>query len=192
MTVCLPKSVFAAALLTVSALAVGTADAQNGPALDRLIRGSSETGPFRSVDPTTRASHRYAIVIGNSDYSAVPDLPNALADALVMAQFFKTQGYDVKHHENITKRGFEDVLRRVLFDVTDDTEVVVFFAGHGFQIGSENYLVPVDANLDTIYDVPFEAVSLGSLVGIIGAARPPSGGDFGTVVATIPLRAKRR
>ena len=169
MTVCLPKSVFAAALLTVSALAVGTADAQNGPALDRLIRGSSETGPFRSVDPTTRASHRYAIVIGNSDYSAVPDLPNALADALVMAQFFKTQGYDVKHHENITKRGFEDVLRRVLFDVTDDTEVVVFFAGHGFQIGSENYLVPVDANLDTIYDVPFEAVSLGSLVGIIGA-----------------------
>ena len=52
---------------------------------------------------------------------------------------------------------------------TKDTEVVVFFAGHGFQIGSENYLVPVDADLDTIYDIPFEAVSLGSLVSIIGA-----------------------
>ncbi|MEP5087932.1 MAG: caspase family protein, partial [Paracoccaceae bacterium] len=161
--------VIAAALLSVSALAVGTADAQNGPALERLIQGSSGLGAQRTIDPTTRASHRYAIVIGNSDYSAVPDLPNALADARVMAQFFKSQGYDVKHHENITKRGFEGVLRRVLFDVDDDTEVVVFFAGHGFQIGSENYLVPVDANLDTVYDVPFEAVSLGSLVGIIGA-----------------------
>ncbi|MBT8474292.1 MAG: caspase family protein, partial [Alphaproteobacteria bacterium] len=104
-----------------------------------------------------------------SDYAAIPDLPNALSDADVMARFLRSQGYDVRHHEDITKRGFEDVLRRALFDVDKDTEVVVFFAGHGFQIGSENYLVPVDADLDTVYDVPFEAVSLGSLVGIIGA-----------------------
>jgi hypothetical protein len=159
----------AACLLSVSALASGAAMAQSGIALERLIQGSADSTPLRSIDITTRASNRYAIVIGNSDYSAVPDLPNAHADARVMAQFFKAQGYDVKYHEDITKRGFEDVLRRVLFDVNDDTEVVVFFAGHGFQIGSENYLVPVDADLDTIYDVPFEAVSLGSLVGIVGA-----------------------
>ncbi|MEP1423224.1 MAG: caspase family protein [Tateyamaria sp.] len=164
-----PKPLIAALLLSVSTLAAGTADAQNGPALEYLIRGSSEISPLRSVNAETRAASRYAIVIGNSDYSAIPDLPNALADARVMAQFFESQGYEVKHHENITKRGFEGVLRRVLFDVDDDTEVVVFFAGHGFQIGSENYLVPVDANFDTVYDVPFEAVSLGSLVGIIGA-----------------------
>ncbi|RZV45414.1 MAG: caspase family protein, partial [Sphingomonadaceae bacterium] len=104
-----------------------------------------------------------------SDYAAIPDLPNALSDADVMARFLRSQGYDVRHHEDITKRGFEDVLRRALFDVDKDTEVVVFFAGHGFQIGSENYLVPVDADLDTVYDIPFEAVSLGSLVNIIGA-----------------------
>lgn len=165
----LHRSIVAAAVLAAVALSVGTAEAQNGPALERLIRGSAETAPLRVVNAATRASNRYAIVIGNSDYSSVPDLPNAIADSRVMAQFFKRQGYDVKHHENITKRGFEGVLRRVLFDVDDDTEVVVFFAGHGFQIGSENYLVPVDANLDSIYDVPFEAVSLGSLVGIVGA-----------------------
>lgn len=162
-------SKIAACLLSVSTVVIGPATAQSGRALERLIQGSTGSTPLRSIDITTRASNRYAIVIGNSDYSAVPDLPNAYADARVMAQFFKAQGYDVKHHEDITKRGFEDVLRRVLFDVNDDTEVVVFFAGHGFQIGSENYLVPVDADLDTIYDVPFEAVSLGSLVGIVGA-----------------------
>lgn len=164
-----PVSRFAACLLSVSALAAGSAIAQSASVVDRLIQNSTTNAPLRSIDTSTRASNRYAIVIGNSDYAAVPDLKNAIADARVMAQFFKAQGYDVRYHEDISKRGFEDVLRRVLFDVDEDTEVVVFFAGHGFQIGSENYLVPVDADLDTIYDVPFEAVSLGSLVGIVGA-----------------------
>ncbi len=162
-------SVFAAGLLSVSVLATTSAQAQSSLIVDRLVSGSTEIVPLRGINPETRASKRYAIVIGNSDYNGIPDLPNAHADAGAVAAFLREQGYLVHYHEDITKRGFEDVMRRVLFDVDRDTEVVVFFAGHGFQIGAENYLVPTDADLDSIYDVPFEAVSLGSLVGIIGA-----------------------
>lgn len=159
----------AAGFLSVSLLATCSAMAQSGPAVDRLLKGAASNFQTRAVDTSTRAASRYAIVIGNANYTSIPTLNNALADAQVTAAFLKSQGYDVQYHEDITKRGFEAMLRRVLFDVDKDTEVVVFFAGHGFQIGSENYLVPVDADLDSIYDVPFEAVSLGSLVGIIGA-----------------------
>ncbi|OYX42602.1 MAG: hypothetical protein B7Z02_11450 [Rhodobacterales bacterium 32-67-9] len=155
--------------LLLSTCLTGAGQAQGMRELDRLLGGAPGFQALRGIDTATRAARRYAIVIGNSDYSAIPDLPNAHADAGAMAEFFKAQGYEVHFHLDITKRGFEDTLRRVLFDVDKDTEVVVFFAGHGFQIGSENYLVPVDADLDTIYDVPFEAVSLGSLVGIVGA-----------------------
>ncbi|MEL6640958.1 MAG: caspase family protein [Pseudomonadota bacterium] len=158
-----------AALMTCCLASGSQVVAQSSLYLDQLISGSTSIAPLRSFDIETRAENRYAIVIGNSDYSAIPDLPNAEADADVMAAFLRGQGYRVQHHIDITKRGFEDVLRRVLFDVDKDTEVVVFFAGHGFQIGSENYLVPVDADLDTVYDIPFEAVSLGSLVSIIGS-----------------------
>ena len=145
----------AAGLMLTTCLTAGSALAQSGRELDRLLSAAPGVQSVRSVDLSTRAAKRYAVVIGNSDYSAIPDLPNAHADANAMAAFFKDQGYDVHFHLDITKRGFEDALRRVLFDVDKDTEVVVFFAGHGFQIGSENYLVPVDADLDTIYDVPF-------------------------------------
>jgi TPR repeat protein len=99
----------------------------------------------------------------------VPDLPNAVSDARLVAGFLASQGFDVNFSENLTKRGFENLLRSALFELTPDSEAVVFFAGHGFQIGSENYIVPVDSNLDTAYDVPFETVSLGSLINIIGA-----------------------
>lgn len=159
----------AACLLSVSVLAAGAAMGQSGPAVERLLANSLENAPRRGFDASHPATKRYAVVIGNGDYSAIPDLKNAQNDARLLASFLKAQGYDVRFHENLTKRGFEDVLRRILFDVDDDTEVTVFFAGHGFQIGSENYLVPVDADLDSIYDVPFEAVSLGSLVSIVGA-----------------------
>jgi TPR repeat protein len=154
----------------LGSVAIGTvAHAQTGSYAEQLISGSTQIAPLRSVDTTTRAEKRYAVVIGNSGYAAIPSLPNARADADVMADFLRSQDYIVHHHTDITKRGFEDVLRRILFDVDKDTEVVIFFAGHGFQIGAENYLVPVDADLDSVYDIPFEAVSLGSLVSIVGA-----------------------
>lgn len=159
----------AVSLLSVSILATGSAMAQNGPAVDRLLRADGATERLRSIAAKPSAAKRYAVVIGNDTYSSIPSLKNALADARATAEFLRSQGYEVQYHENISKRDFEEVLRRVLFDVDKDTEVAVYYAGHGFQIGSENYIVPVDADLDSIYDVPFEAVSLGSLVGIIGA-----------------------
>lgn len=128
---------FAASFVSVSLLAICAATAQNGPAVDRLLKGGATNLQLRAIDTSVRAANRYAIVIGNADYASIPTLKNALADARVTAAFLKSQGYDVQYHENITKRGFESMLRRVLFDVDKDTEVVVFFAGHGFQIGSE-------------------------------------------------------
>ncbi len=154
-------------LVLFSVALAGPAISQGWSELERLL-GEGATSQ-RSFDLDTRAAKRYAIVVGNSDYAEISDLPNAHADSDVMAEFLRAQGYIVHHRKDLTKRGFEDVLRRVLFDVDRDTEVAVFFAGHGFQIGAENYLVPVDANLDSVYDVPFEAVSLGSLVSIVGA-----------------------
>ena len=164
-----PVTRLSASFLSASILATCSAMAQNGPAVDRLLSGDATTSATRSASAKTAAPKRYAVVIGNDQYSAIPALKNAQADAQATATFLQSQGYEVQHYENLTKRGFEQMLRRVLFEVDSNTEVAVFFAGHGFQIGSENYLVPVDADLDSIYDVPFEAVSLGSLVGIIGA-----------------------
>mgnify|MGYP001793665515 FL=1 len=77
----------AAALVTVSALATGSAAAQTGWAVDGLLRDASAPPSVRSIDRSTRPEKRYAIVIGNSDYAAIPDLPNAHADADVMTQF---------------------------------------------------------------------------------------------------------
>ncbi len=146
----------AAAILTVLVLAAGS-----GPAMPQTFRA-----PFDADRPVLK---RHALVIGNSDYLRAPDLPNAGADARLVAGFLAENGFEVLEHHDLGKRGFEQVLRRALRDLDQDSEVVLFYAGHGIQIGGGNYLIPVDATLANAYDVPFEAVSLSSVIKILAA-----------------------
>lgn len=112
---------------------------------------------------------RYAVVIGNQSYLHAPELPNAWNDAEDVADLLAAQGYDVTLLKDASKRDFEGLMQRILFDVDRTTEVLFYYAGHGVQIGSENFLIPTDAQLGQVDDLPFEAVSVGSLVAIVGA-----------------------
>ncbi len=112
---------------------------------------------------------KYAVVIGNQSYLHAPKLPNAWNDAEAVADLLAGQGYDVTLLKDASKRDFEGLMQRILFDVDRNTEVLFYYAGHGVQIGSENFLIPTDAQLGQVDDLPFEAVSVGSLVSIVGA-----------------------
>jgi hypothetical protein len=48
---------------------------------------------------------------------------------------------------------------------------VIYYAGHGFEIGGINYLVPVDAKLAEDKDAEKEAVALGQMIAAVGGAR---------------------
>ncbi|MBL9072880.1 caspase family protein [Tabrizicola sp.] len=155
-----------AAVLLLSGIAVG-ANAQDAT-LGAFPEGHVPASA-RKLAPAEGARQKYAIVIGNQSYAHAPQLPNAWNDALDVADLLAVQGYDVTLLKDASKRDFEGLMQRVLFDVDRETEVLFYYAGHGVQIGSENYLIPTDAQLDQVDDLPFEAVSLGSLVSILGA-----------------------
>ena len=121
------------------------------------------------MDFDRKATARFGLVIGNGDYENVTDLPNAIADGKAMATLLRAQGFRVAERYNLSRRGFEEVMRQLLFRSGPDTEVLFYFAGHGIQIGRRNYLLPTDAELSNAYDTPFETVTLDSIVKIIGA-----------------------
>ncbi len=126
--------------------------------------GAETTGSLGDAAPK-----RYAIVIGNGDYTVAPDLRNARADAELVAGFLADQGYAVTSYADLDKAGFEGMLQRILLEIDKDSEVVFYFAGHGLQIAGGNYLIPVDAAFDDAFDLPFEAVSLATIVNVLGA-----------------------
>ncbi|MES2814897.1 MAG: caspase family protein [Pseudomonadota bacterium] len=150
-------------IATVASVAVAQ-DSALGPFPDGHISAS-----MRKLAEPSGPRQKYAIVIGNQSYAHAPQLPNAWNDALDVADLLADQGYDVTLMKDASKRDFEALMQRVLFDVDRNTEVLFYYAGHGVQIGSENYLIPTDAELDQVDDLPFETISVGSLVSIVGS-----------------------
>lgn len=157
-------SVIVAALLCLAPL---TATAQ---VARTLTRPSEVLGvPNLTIDLSKKATQRFALVIGNGAYRNVPTLPNAVADAHLVADVLRQSGFIVEEFDNLTKRGFESALRKLMLGTSEGSEVVIYYAGHGVQIGNSNRLIPVDAAISSIYDLPFETVSLSSILQIAGA-----------------------
>jgi TPR repeat protein len=150
------------------ALSGGIAGAQAVGEVDLLLAGPAALRQ-PAIDLDRTATRRIGVVVGNSEYQHAPDLENAAADARAMTRFLRGHGFQVLEYIDLDRRGFENLLRRILYEVGPDSEVVFYFAGHGIQIGRRNYLLPVDAKLASPYDAAFETVTLDSLVQILGA-----------------------
>lgn len=90
------------------------------------------------------AAKRVALVIGNNDYRNVPRLQKAVNDARVMGETLQQLGFTVMLAENQTRQAFSETL--LAFDKAVDAGDTAFFfyAGHGFEIAGQNFLLPTD------------------------------------------------
>jgi hypothetical protein len=115
---------------------------------------------------------RVALVIGNSNYSAVGHLPNPPRDAAVLARSLRDAGFKIVQVENDLG---SEAMRRALRDFSAEAATadwaVIYYAGHGIEIGGQNYLVPIDARLKSDRDVQFEAVPLEQVLTSIEGAK---------------------
>ncbi|PBC07824.1 caspase family protein [Mesorhizobium sp. WSM3859] len=107
-----------------------------------------------------RADRRVALVIGNSEYRQIPALKNPDKDAEDVSNTFRVAGFDVFVAKDLTKLQFEKEFRNYLAAADGADLAVVYYSGHGFQIGGENFLIPVDASLKGAADIEVQAVKL--------------------------------
>jgi hypothetical protein len=107
------------------------------------------------------AQKRVALVVGNGVYQNVARLANPVNDATAIAQMFKNAGFDsVTMRRDLGILEFKRALREFLDAAQDADIAVMYYAGHGIQVGDMNYMIPVDAKLATENDVQDETVSL--------------------------------
>ncbi len=72
---------------------------------------------------------------------------------------------------DLTRDKFFETLRAFARDAEKADWAVVYYAGHGLEIGGVNYLVPVDARLAVDKDAETEAVALEQVIAAVGGAR---------------------
>jgi hypothetical protein len=90
------------------------------------------------------AEKRVALVIGNNDYRNVPKLQKAVNDARTMGDTLKQLGFTVMVAENQTRQAFSETLLAFDKAVGPGDTAFFFYAGHGFEIAGQNFLLPTD------------------------------------------------
>jgi tetratricopeptide (TPR) repeat protein len=115
---------------------------------------------------------RIALIIGNGAYKNVHPLDNPPHDAKLVAAALRDVGFQtVTLSNDLTRDKFFEVLRAFAGEAEKADWAVVYYAGHGFEIGGVNYLVPVDAKLAADKDAESEAVALEQVIAAVGGAR---------------------
>ena len=128
---------------------------------------------FGTAGAAAAAEERIALVIGNSAYRNVPALPNPASDARAMAKAVQSAGFELiggGAQVDLDRAGLERVIREFGRRLGRDKVGLFYYAGHGVQVGGANYLVPVDANLNTQADVKYELVDAGYVLDEMTAA----------------------
>jgi uncharacterized caspase-like protein len=90
------------------------------------------------------AAKRVALVIGNNDYKNVPKLQKAVNDARTMGDTLKQLGFSVMVAENQNRQQFSQTLLAFDNAVEPGDTAFFFYAGHGFEIAGQNFLLPTD------------------------------------------------
>jgi len=122
--------------------------------------------------PAGPGGRRVALVIGNGAYKNVHALPNPPRDSRLIAGALRDVGFQtVMDTRDLTRDKFFETLQAFATEAEQADWAVVYYAGHGFEIGGVNYLVPVDAKLTADKDAESQAVALEQVIAAVGAAR---------------------
>ena len=116
--------------------------------------------PVRESPAFAKNGHRRALVIGNDSYRHTSKLLNARSDARAMGQALERAGFEVTTRLDVDGRTLRASLRDFKASLEPGDEVIVFYSGHGVQIGGINYLLPVDIQGETEEQLRDDSVPL--------------------------------
>jgi hypothetical protein len=139
-----------------------------------LLCGHAQSqGALGPKDDDPAPPKRWAFVVGNSDYASSV-LPHAVEEARLVAGVLKKLNFETVEGDNLSRVAFVAKLDALLGQLKEDDIFVFYFAGHGFNFGNENFLVPINAPITPVHDGQQQAsyISVADLARQIKAINP--------------------
>ncbi len=108
---------------------------------------------------------RLALVIGNAEYVGKGNsLRNPAHDATDVATKLQTLDFDVTTLINGSKLQMKDAIHQFGIKAKDYDIALFYYSGHGLQSKGYNYMMPVDAELDSPADIEYACYPLNQLL----------------------------
>ncbi|PUE20587.1 hypothetical protein B9Z38_08435 [Limnohabitans sp. MMS-10A-160] len=107
---------------------------------------------------------RRALVIGNATYKSAP-LKNPGNDARAMKEALEAAGFKVHLLLDANRSQLGQALQDHQAAIRGTQGLsFIYYAGHGVQLEAENFILPVDVNIQSEKDIPEQGVSVKKLV----------------------------
>ncbi len=119
-----------------------------------------------------KALRGVALVIGQSDYEHLPDLPNPGNDARAIETLLEDLGFEVDGTTDRDAKKLRRDLERFAEDAEEADAAIIYYSGHGIEAGGDNWLVPIDADLGALDDVGSNLVALSGVLEELRAKVP--------------------
>src|SRR5215831_7140829 len=156
-------------LLFCAGLLAGVFGFARGPAFAETATATEQPAVTQALQGPEQ---RVALVIGNSHYQNVAQLPNPDSDAQSMAQFLNSAGFEVISATDLTQNDMLKVVQDFSARIAahgPNTVAMIYYAGHGVQLAGENYLIPVDAKISSPSDLVNNSVRLVDIMATLEA-----------------------
>lgn len=115
---------------------------------------------------------RLALVIGVSNYDKKEAfLENPINDARDIAKTLRLLNFEVLEYKDLSRKEMRKAIDDFGEKLKNYNVGLFFYAGHGMQTNGENYLLPKDADMATVNDVPEECVAVNRLLGLMDVAQ---------------------
>jgi hypothetical protein len=123
-----------------------------------------------AVDPAAADGGRVALIIGNANYAG-ERLDNPVNDAASIANTLRKLGFRVEMLTNASRRQMSEAINQFSNTLKRSEVGFFYFSGHGAQVNGENYLFPVDAQVDNERDIKYSTVHIGEVLDAMADAK---------------------
>jgi uncharacterized caspase-like protein len=111
----------------------------------------------RDITVAALPGRRVALVVGNREYPKQP-LANPVNDATDLASALRGLRFDTTLAVNVNRIAFERSVRDFAARIQPGDAALFFFAGHGMEVEGQNYLLPVDFDVQAEEEVKYQAM----------------------------------
>ena len=125
----------------------------------------------RDAGQTNKSDRRIALVIGNSAYTSAPPLKNPANDARDMAATLKALNFEVTSGINVNQRDFKRLIREFGLSLKLGGSGLFYYAGHGVQSRGRNFLIPIDADIQSEAEVEDSGVDVNLVLNFMDDAQ---------------------
>ncbi|HWA18696.1 MAG TPA: caspase family protein, partial [Devosia sp.] len=113
-----------------------------------------------------------ALVIGESKYEALTPLTNPNQDARDIDDLLGDLGFDVDRVLNADAEELREAIDDFIASAADADVALVYYSGHGIEVGGQNYLVPVDTDFSSAETAGEAVVAVAPLLDALAKATP--------------------